>query len=243
MPFTFSHPAIVLPFYRFVKPWVSLTGLVVGSIVPDFEYFIRMRTEIMYSHTLKGLFIFNLPLGLLICFIFHNVVRNSLFSHLPYILNSRLSNFKRFNWNAYFRKNWYIVIISLLVGAFSHLFWDRFVHENGYLPHIFNYFGKTADFVDIEITEYKTLHQLSSFAGGLIVLYALFQLPVTDRVRRPFYFKYWIYVLLIMTGILVLRFYNGFITTDYYREFTISLISAFFIALIAISLFLRKEYY
>ncbi|MEM7184808.1 MAG: DUF4184 family protein [Spirochaetota bacterium] len=39
MPFTFSHPAIVLPFVKFPKQWVCLSALIVGSIVPDFEYF------------------------------------------------------------------------------------------------------------------------------------------------------------------------------------------------------------
>ncbi len=139
MPFTFSHPAIVLPLYRLVRRWVSLTGLIVGSIVPDFEYFIRMGTPSIYSHTFKALFWFNLPLGLLLCFLFHNVVRNALFSHLPYILHRRLSNFKRFNWNKYFRKNWHIVIISILVGAATHLLWDKFTHENGYVLKVAQY--------------------------------------------------------------------------------------------------------
>src|SRR3982751_1614052 len=107
MPFTFSHPAIVIPLQKLVGRWVSLTGLVVGSVVPDFEYFIRMRSEKGFSHSIPGVFLFDLPLGLLLCFLFHNVVRNSLFSHLPYFLNSRLSNFKRFNWNIFFVKHWY----------------------------------------------------------------------------------------------------------------------------------------
>jgi Domain of unknown function (DUF4184) len=242
MPFTFSHPAIVLPLYKLVGRWVSLTGIVVGSIVPDFEYFIRMKTPSVYSHTMMGLLTFNLPVGLLLCFLFHNVVRNSLFSHLPYVLNSRLSNFKRFNWNKYFRKNWHIVILSILIGAFSHLFWDKFVHENGYLPRLFNFFGKNADMYEIEMTEYKTLHQLSSAIGGIIVLYSIFQLPVTDKVKRPFYFTYWIYIAVIMAAVMALRFYTGLRFVDY-REVIISAISSLLIAIIVTSLFLRRDYY
>lgn len=159
------------------------------------------------------------------------------------MLNSRLSNFKRFNWNNYFVKNWYIVIISVLIGAFSHLFWDKFVHENGYLPEIFNLFGKNADFVDIEITEYKTLHQLSSVFGAIIVLYAIFQLPVTDKIRRPFYFKYWIYIALIILAVLATRLTIGIKNNDYYREIMVTLISGLLIAILLVSLFLRKDYY
>ena len=68
MPFTLAHPAIVLPLAA-KKLRMSATGLVIGSMVPDFEYFIRMRTESKYSHTLAGLFWFDLPLGLLLCFV------------------------------------------------------------------------------------------------------------------------------------------------------------------------------
>ncbi len=242
MPFTFSHPAIVLPLYKLVGRWVSLTGLVIGSIVPDFEYFIKMKPPSIYSHTITGLLSFNLPVGLFLCFLFHNAVRNSLFSHLPPVLNSRLSNFKRFNWNKYFLKKWHLVIISILIGAFSHLFWDQFVHENGYLPRLFNFFGKNANGYDIEITEYRTLHQLSSIIGGLIILYAIFQLPVTDRVKRPFYLKYWVYIALIMATIMALRFYTGLRLVDY-REVIISTISSFLIGLTVTSLFLRRYYY
>jgi len=43
MPFTFSHPAIVLPLATLRRQWISATGLIIGSITPDFEYFIRMK--------------------------------------------------------------------------------------------------------------------------------------------------------------------------------------------------------
>jgi hypothetical protein len=54
MPFTFSHPAIILPLKYFKKKWFSLTGLVIGSMTPDFEYFVRMRIQSNYSHTIEG---------------------------------------------------------------------------------------------------------------------------------------------------------------------------------------------
>ncbi|WP_240482010.1 DUF4184 family protein [Flavobacterium psychrophilum] len=39
MPFTFSHPAIILPLRYLPRQWFSLTGLIIGSLTPDFEYF------------------------------------------------------------------------------------------------------------------------------------------------------------------------------------------------------------
>lgn len=95
MPFTISHPAIVLPLTFLPRQWFSLTGLVIGSLTPDFEYFLRMRIKSNYSHTLDGLFWFDLPLGLLLAFLFHNVVRDSLFDNLPISLKSIFFAFRQ----------------------------------------------------------------------------------------------------------------------------------------------------
>jgi hypothetical protein len=102
MPFTFSHAAIVLPLRLLPKKWFSLTALVIGSLTPDFEYFIRMKVQSNFSHTILGVFWFDLPFGILLAFLFHNIVRNSLFENLPLPLRSRFIAFNKFNWNRYF---------------------------------------------------------------------------------------------------------------------------------------------
>jgi len=89
MPFTFSHPAIVLPL-TFKRLKLSATALIIGSMVPDFEYFIRMTDHSRYSHTIAGLFWFDLPMGLLICFVYHGVVKDQLFNNLPPFLKQRV---------------------------------------------------------------------------------------------------------------------------------------------------------
>lgn len=40
MPLTFAHPAAVLPFSRNSK-YVNFLALVLGSMAPDFEYFLH----------------------------------------------------------------------------------------------------------------------------------------------------------------------------------------------------------
>ncbi len=39
MPFTFAHPAAVLPFMKKQSKYISVTALILGSMAPDFEYF------------------------------------------------------------------------------------------------------------------------------------------------------------------------------------------------------------
>ena len=106
MPFTFSHPAIILPLNYLPKKWISLTGLVIGSLTPDFEYFIRMKIESNYSHTFWGIFWFDLPLGILLTFIFHNIVKTELFKNLPKELNQRFVTEEELNWSNYFAEKW-----------------------------------------------------------------------------------------------------------------------------------------
>lgn len=119
MPFTASHPAIVLPLTFLPRRWYSLTGLVVGSMTPDFEYFLRMRLKSTYSHTFGGLFWFDLPLGLLLALLFHVWVRNPLFDNLPMSLKSRFSPFKTFDWKRHLKDHWMVAVVSILVGSAS----------------------------------------------------------------------------------------------------------------------------
>jgi hypothetical protein len=78
MPFTFSHPAAILPLRWLPNKYYSLTGLIIGSMTPDFEFLIRMNVGSIYSHTLAGIFYFDIPVGIAICFLFHDVVRDDL---------------------------------------------------------------------------------------------------------------------------------------------------------------------
>ncbi len=132
MPFTFSHPALVLPLTYLPHRFYSLTGIIIGSLTPDFEYFLRMKVQSNYSHTINGLFWFDVPLGFLLAYIFHNVVRNCLINNLPIVLQSRFLTYKKFAWNCNLRSKWIITLISLLIGSASHLLWDGFTHSTGH---------------------------------------------------------------------------------------------------------------
>ena len=97
MPFTFSHIAAVLPLLRNRKIRWSTTGLVLCSITPDFEKFLRLSAHNDHSHSWASLFYFSCPMALGLAFLFHGVVRNPLIAHLPRALRQRLARFQRFN--------------------------------------------------------------------------------------------------------------------------------------------------
>ncbi|MBK7856522.1 MAG: DUF4184 family protein [Bacteroidetes bacterium] len=53
MPFTFAHPSVVFPLFKKVSKYFSATGLIAGSIIPDFEYFARLYSLSVITHTKK----------------------------------------------------------------------------------------------------------------------------------------------------------------------------------------------
>lgn len=240
MPFTFSHPAIVLPFTFLPRKWFSLTGLVIGSLTPDFEYFIRMKVESNYSHTISGLFWFDLPLGILLAFLFHNVVRNCLYDNLPIILKSRLSIFKEFNWTKYFKDNWIIVIVSTIIGAASHIFWDGFTHHNGYFVGIIPELKNSINIYSKEIFIFKILQHTSSLIGAIIITYSLFKLPKSKLSKTNIEIKYWIMLTILALTVMTIKFISSE-STKQIGNFIVSSICAIIIALIITPLFWKKS--
>jgi hypothetical protein len=240
MPFTFSHPALVLPLKYLPDRYYSLTGLIIGSMTPDFEYFFRMSVGSLYSHTFWGLFYFDIPVGILLSFIFHDIVRNDLINHLPVSLRARFWYLKSFDWNKAFKSNWQIIIPSIFVGAASHILWDDFTHPLGYFVTRSSFLRHKISVVGFRLPFYYILQNLSTLIGGLIVcLYIRFspksKIPTVNHKD-----KYWQYVLLIIIAVMSIRFLCG-LTLIKYGNVIVSLISAFFISIILVSLFFRRR--
>ena len=201
MPFTFSHPAIILPLKKLPSKYISMTALAAGSITPDFEYFIRMKSR--YSHTIDGVLWFNLPLALFILFIFHNLIKENLIDNLPSFIKGRLSELRNFKWNPYFREKWGVVLISIIIGILSHLFWDGFTHRTGHFVRRFSQLEASYILWGIKMPIYRWLQHTSTIIGGLIILRFFKKLPVDkEYAAQKINYKYW--AALILTSALVM---------------------------------------
>lgn len=240
MPFTFSHPAIVLPLAHWSKRWFSLSGLIIGSLTPDFEYFIRMRIQSDYSHTIAGLFWFDLPLGLALFFIFHSIVRNSLIDHLPLFLKSRFWCFKTFNWVAYFKQHWIVVSVSIFIGAISHLFWDSFTHDTGYFVQTIPLLKQSITLFDITIPVLKIAQHCSSIIGTCSIIWVVLSLPKNKETKKSIDFKYWIIVILLLIIIISIRLVLG-LKLQHYGNVIVTCISALLMSLIMTPLLMNKN--
>ena len=181
MPFTTAHIVAILPLRKYSPHFFSTSGLVIGSMVPDFEYFIRMTLYGHYGHTLDGIFIFDIPLGLLLYIIFHEIIRLPTITYLPSYFYNRIEKSVYLDWRPHFLKNFLKIIFSIFIGIMTHFVWDSFTHDEEYflakfvpvLLQDFNVFGHSAPL-------HAILQILSTFVGMIILCWYIHLLPSKD---------------------------------------------------------------
>ena len=76
MPFTPAHSAAVVPLYFTFCKHLVFSALIIGSMSPDFEYILRLTPTSRIGHTFHGLFLFCLPVGLILNLLY-NVARTN----------------------------------------------------------------------------------------------------------------------------------------------------------------------
>lgn len=209
MPLTFCHPAIILPLKKLKSNWFSMTGLIIGSMSPDLEYFSRMEIVATHSHLFWGVLYFDLPIALIYCFVFHIFVRNILINHLPIFFKERFAQFLNFDWIYYFKKHWIIVILSIIIGAYSHLFLDAFTHEWGYFAKLITTLEETwfqIPFNNFEVKGYKFLQHFSTFLGAVFIAFWIYKIPKQTLPKTKFDYIFWLKVVLFTTIIFAIRF-------------------------------------
>ncbi|GAA4346032.1 hypothetical protein GCM10023185_00190 [Hymenobacter saemangeumensis] len=208
MPFTFSHPALIIPLLR-VRPryrWFSATGLVAGSVAPDFEKFFKLHLASGYSHTLASIFYFSLPVSLALAFLFHQIVRRPLLAHLPGGLRRRLGQYAGFDWPRHFRRHYKGVLLSMVLGAAGHLFWDLFTHPSVLLKTLLPMMETTVPVGSRRVSLYKVSGVVNSVLGGLAIVWATWRLPAHPGAEsRPrAWWAYWGLAALVAGALLAL---------------------------------------
>ncbi|RYD86971.1 MAG: DUF4184 family protein, partial [Sphingobacteriales bacterium] len=208
---------------------------VIGSMVPDFEYFIRMKPYSIYSHTLTGLLWFDVPLGLLLLFVYNKLIRNNVIDNLPASLNRRLSSYKNIKTVEGRPVRLLTIIICLLIGACSHLFWDSFTHVSGY----FVTGSSLSDAIDVAghaVPVFKILQHSSTLIGFLVIAYAGKQLPIGDITHNKTIVSFWISVFVITVAVVTMRIITG-VNLHEYGTLITSGITGFILGLLLTSVY------
>ena len=168
MPFTLSHPAAILPFRLLLGRFGVLAALVIGSMAPDFPYFVGKPWPRIFTHTLESIVWFSLPVGWCVYVLFEYVLRRPIWFVLPGIFRQRLSPEPQFGGIV-------PVSISLILGALTHVTWDAFTHSSGAFVQRFPILQlHWATLLDYQVWSYKILQHGSTLLGGLILMIAIF---------------------------------------------------------------------
>jgi hypothetical protein len=128
MPFPLAHPAAILPLRRYCPRHLSFPALIIGSLSPDVGYFSGHFRLGEFSHRLlQGSFGFCLPAGLVLVLVFY-IARLPVVGLLP-------SGYRRAFLPLCQRPagSPFLIVSSLLIGAWTHLFLDSITHEDGWL--------------------------------------------------------------------------------------------------------------
>lgn len=167
MPFTLAHAAAVLPFQR---TRLIMSALVVGSFSPDFEYFLRFGPRGNFGHTFPGLFEFDLPVSLLVLWVYQAYARDPILAWLPRGVRQRVPTCPTLSWKWNIREM-LLVVISVVIGAATHILWDSLTHRSFWPYQHWHFLSHAVQLPVIgPVQYYKTFQYLSTVAGLIALL-------------------------------------------------------------------------
>jgi Domain of unknown function (DUF4184) len=245
MPFTLSHTLAVVPFRKFTGKYLSFSALLMGSMAPDFEFFLRITLYGIWGHTFLGVFLFDLPVAIFLCWVFHRVVKHQLINHLPIFLYQRFYLHKNIYWQGLFNRHFMKVIISALLGIFTHFLWDNFTHEPNYVsPFYANFLLKPLFFRSNFVPLYSFL-QLASSVVGMAGFLLLIYLRKKQLVERPTTIKqvthFWLAISIVMFLLVALRYLVGVPAEKPFEQLLVVTIGSFLYSLTVVSWWYKKQ--
>jgi Domain of unknown function (DUF4184) len=169
MPLTFAHPAMALPLKKLLDRFGVIPALAIGSMAPDVPYFLPLGIDRHLGHSIPALFWFCVPVGLGIYWLLEYFFKQPFISLCPIVLQSRLVAIP------VTRAPVIAIVLSLLIGAITHLFWDSFTHGNslwlGYLPFLEAHLFSLGNY---QVYVFKVFQHGSTFVGiGLIAYWSI----------------------------------------------------------------------
>jgi hypothetical protein len=205
MPFTIAHPAIILPL-RKRGSILSTTGLIIGSMIPDLEYFIQMREVENLGHQWYGIFLFDMPMAILLAFLFHNLLRDPLLLNLPNAYKKRFIHNIEFDWNTNIKNNKGPFLISTFIGVISHLMWDSFTHHDGFIVESISALSKNIIILEYSVPIYFLLQIVFSLLGLAFVHLQIMRMPISNKkFKSKIDYGYWMVFILLFFTIISVR--------------------------------------
>jgi hypothetical protein len=164
MPFTISHAAAVLPLRKLGGSRLPLAAMMIGSMSPDFAYFLPFDLGRMSTHEFDGILMFCWPVGLALWLLFVHLVERPTIELLPEEWRARVPRSDAVP----SLRMYALASIAIVLGAMTHVAWDAFTHANTTITNAFPAFrAEVFTFHGRKIRVFLILQYLSSVIGLL----------------------------------------------------------------------------
>jgi len=166
VPFTISHAVAALPLRSFGKFRLPLAALMIGSMSPDYAYFLPGSFERVETHSIAGLFLFCWPVSLGLWLLFVRVLEPPTTALLPENWRTRFPPSHR----EMTLRVLALASVAVLLGALTHLVWDAFTHGRTFVTSAFPALKSVAFDVAGYRIRWFFLFQLLSSVFGIAAL-------------------------------------------------------------------------
>lgn len=183
MPLTYAHPALILPLAGRVRLRGWLSGLVAGSMTPDFARLVPgIGRE--YSHSIHGMFLLDLPMAIVLALL------TTLFL-IPHA--ARLPGLGGLERSSDDRIAWLWLAFAAILGCATHLGWDVFTHGDREIFHAAILDRKVADTAAGPFRVRQLAWAVNTLAGlAAMAIVAVFHLRRARVPLRLFFAPCWL---------------------------------------------------
>jgi hypothetical protein len=174
MPFTLAHPAAILPL-RGLR-YLRTVPLIIGAMTPDLPYFVPAHFGLIGpdTHSVTASFTTCLALGYAALggvFLLRRPLTALLSARARWLCLTALAPFSRRP------LEWALASVSIILGVWTHLLWDSFTHNDGWIVRRVAVLGAPVTFGAYHSTVCHVLQYLSSAVGLAAMALWYWRLP------------------------------------------------------------------
>ena len=167
MPFTLAHSVAARPLWRLSGERLVLSALALGAMAPDFEYLVHLSVKRTIGHSVMGVFVLCLPASLALLMLWHRLIGPAVARLVPDSVGGLASICARpFAFGP--SRRFALIVLSTIVGSFSHLAWDAFTHSDGAVVVRVGFLMRNVGTTPVPV--YKVLQYASGIIGMLLLV-------------------------------------------------------------------------
>lgn len=212
MPFTLAHPSAVV----FIKNrYLNLFGLILGSMAPDFIYFLLFNPSSNLGHTFIGFIILNLPICFLLNYLIFKFVKDAFIINLPTFISKYYIYLLNYTNDIKSFKEAIVFTYSCIIGMLTHAIWDTCTHKTGYFVIHINFLRNKIDILGLQIPIFKIIQHGSTVIGFLILILYLYSIRKLsnknlNKINNKFRYHIIAIIFQILTIIFSYMIFNSF---------------------------------